>query len=309
MTESSSAGRSPAARVLGALGLGLILLLAWRFVAEPEFVPSMDPERPGRASAGKPVRICSVTLATDELLADLVPRDRIAGVTFLVDDPAQSNVVGRYPASIPRVRGNIEQIMAVKPDLVCVASYNLAEFLELLRQCKLPVFRNENIHSFDEVLAGMEALGKRVGEPHRAAVLVADARKRLGDLAKRLAAAPRPRVLYWSGGFTTGKATTIGEIIERAGGANLGAELGIEGEGPIAVERVLAADPDVFLVGVLPGGTAGAGLSKVPALLTLRAVKEGRIVSLEPRLLTTLSLHLVDAAEALARQLHPDCFR
>jgi iron complex transport system substrate-binding protein len=34
-----------------------------------------------------PVRIASLTLATDEMLAELVPTERIVCVTYLADDP------------------------------------------------------------------------------------------------------------------------------------------------------------------------------------------------------------------------------
>jgi len=47
--------------------------------------------------ASTPRRIVSLTLATDEILLDLVPVERIAGVTNLVDDPEIPHAAGSYP--------------------------------------------------------------------------------------------------------------------------------------------------------------------------------------------------------------------
>src|SRR5579872_91380 len=78
------------------------------------------PEAP--PAAGTPRRIVSLTLATDEMLLDLVPVERVIGVTFLVDDPEISNVAGRYPPDVPRLRqGDAERIVGMQPDLVCLA--------------------------------------------------------------------------------------------------------------------------------------------------------------------------------------------
>ena len=92
----------------------------------------------------KPARIASLSLATDEMLAELVPVERIVGVTFLADDPEISNVAGHYPGRNPRLRDmNVERIVALAPDLVCVAPYNTADALRLLERSGLSLYRNE----------------------------------------------------------------------------------------------------------------------------------------------------------------------
>ena len=51
-----------------------------------------------------PRRIVSTYLAADEILAELVPPERIAGVSIFADDPVISNVAGVYP---PRCRASV----------------------------------------------------------------------------------------------------------------------------------------------------------------------------------------------------------
>jgi len=119
------------------------------------------------------------------MLADLVPVERVVGVTFLADDPEISNVAGHYPARILRLRDmNVERIVALAPDLVCVAPYNTADALRLLERSGLALYRNEALEGIDAIEAGVSRLGERVGEPERARTLVASLqapRRRLAD--------------------------------------------------------------------------------------------------------------------------------
>src|SRR5262249_37762518 len=155
------------------------------------------------------------TLATDEILDELVPRTRVVTVTELADDPGISNVAGRYPREVLRVRdANPEKLIALAPDLVCVASYNTADTLELLARSGLSIYRNEAVWSLDEIEAGIRTLGERVGEPRRGLEMAERMHARRRALADRLRDVPeRPRVLFWSAGFTAGRDSTIDDII------------------------------------------------------------------------------------------------
>ncbi len=262
------------------------------------------------ATPGPPKRVCSLTLATDEMLAALVEPGRVVGVSRFVDHAGISNVAGHYPASVPRIRADLEQIIALRPDLVCVASYNSADFLEMLRRSNLPVFRHEETHTFGGVMRDLTALGERVGAQEKARRVVADMEGRLRALQDTLArVSARPRVLYWSDGWTAGGRTTVGEMIERAGGINAAGEMGVEGMAEVSVERAMAADPDVLLLVAWKAGEPATAEELPPALRTLRAVREGRVVSVEGRALSAASQFVVDGAERLARRLHPECFQ
>ena len=257
-----------------------------------------------------PVRIASLTLATDEMLAELVPTERIVCVTYLADDPEISNVPGRYPERTPRLRDtNPERIMALAPDLVCVAPCNTADSLKLLERSGLSIYCNDGFHTIAEIEAGVQQLGERVGEPERARKLVEhmrDVRRRLAD---RLHDLPhRPRVLYWSAGFTAGRGTTIDDIIREGGGVNVAAELGLEGSAEISPERIVAADPEIVLLSRWKADERQSQVANHPILRQLRAVRESHVIAIEGRYLTSVSQFVVEGAERLARALHPGRF-
>jgi iron complex transport system substrate-binding protein len=258
----------------------------------------------------KPLRIASLTLATDELLAELVPPGRVVTVTAFADDPEISNVAEHYPRSIPRARdASPERIIALKPDLVCVAPYNTADSLELMARSGLSIYRNESVTSIAEIEAGLEQLAARVGEPARGRAMVERIRERRRRLADRLRGVTRrPRVMFWSAGFTAGRGSTIDDVIREGGGVNVAAELGLAGSAEIAPERVVAANPDVVLLTRWKGDDRQGQIANHPILRQLPAVREGRTIEIEGRYLTSVSQFIVEGAERLARALHPAHF-
>lgn len=265
---------------------------------------------PPPAAAPAPQRIASLTLGTDELLAELVPVERIAAVTYLVDDGEISNVAGHYPASIPRLRDTVpERVIGLAPDLVCVAPYLSADFLTVLERAGLAVYRNEAYHGFDDIENGIVALGRRIGEPEQARRLAERMRERRKQLAERVGdVARRPRVLYWAAGFTSGRQTTIDDIIREAGGMNVAAERDWQGPVAIAPEQVIAAAPDWMLVSRWSADDREGRIENHALLRNLPAVREQRVIAIEGKYLLSVSHHALEGAERLARRLHPERF-
>jgi iron complex transport system substrate-binding protein len=263
---------------------------------------------PAPAPVQMPQRIVSLTLATDELLAELVPPERIAGVTYLVDDAEISNVAGRYPAAVPRLRDTApERVLALGGDLVCVAPYNSADFLHLLEHSGVPTYRNSATHSLDEIEAGILALGERIGEVERARQLVERMQQRRERLARRLRGLEaRPRVLFWSAGFTAGSGTIIDDLIRAAGGRNAAAERGLKDSTEMAPEQVIATDPDYVLTARWAGDPGQGSIAEHPLLRSLPAVRDRRVIVIEGRYLLSVSHHVVEGAERLAAVLHPE---
>jgi iron complex transport system substrate-binding protein len=263
------------------------------------------PTAPPRPSPPPPARIASLNLAADEILIELVPADRLVMVTSFADDPENSNIVGRIPAGIPRIsRAKMERLVEVHPDLAVVSQYSEADFLHLLSESGVAHHRVV-VNRMKDVPDQIRALGQATGTDEAAGRLVTKYEGALADLDRRLEGAPRPRVLLWSEPYTAGTETVMGDVIERAGGMNLARELGVTGFTPVPVERAFTSNPDFIVV---REGKPRANLLAHPILSKLAAVQKGHIVEMPGRYLSTLSHHTADAAEFLARALHPDRF-
>lgn len=253
----------------------------------------------------KPQRVASINLSADEVLVAILPLERLVSVTRWADAEGTSNVVGRVPPAVHRfVKADMEQLVALRPDLVVVSEYTDADFMKQLERSGLHVHRMLGLNTLAGVRGAILDLGRAVGEDAAARRLVAGYDAKLAELGRRLAGASKPRVMYWSGNMTAGADTAIGALIETAGAVNLGREMGVVGIEPPGAERAFVADPDAVLVGTWPGSKEA--LTGHPLLSKWKAVREGRIVALRTELLVALSQYTADAAWELAHLLHPD---
>jgi iron complex transport system substrate-binding protein len=246
-----------------------------------------------------------MNLAADEVLVAILPPERLVSVTQWADSAETSNIVGRVPASAYRFqKADMERLVALHPDMVVVSEYTDADFLDLVTRSGMRVHRMQGLDSLPGIRQAILDLGRDVGEPEAAARLVASFDATLADLAKRLAGATRPRLLYWSSGMTAGADSSIGSLIECAGAVNVGRELGLQGVVSVGAERAFAAAPDAVLVGTWP--LAEESVQEHPLLSKLKAVHEGHVVALRTELLVALSQYAADGCWGLAHQLHPD---
>jgi iron complex transport system substrate-binding protein len=253
----------------------------------------------------RPNRIASLNLSADEVLVEILPQERLVSVTQWADDPGTSNVAGRVPATAYRFqKADMERLVALAPDLVVVSEYTDADFLRLVETSGIRWHRMQGLDSPTGVRAAIADLGRAVGAEAGAARVLVGYDATLTDLARRLAGAPRPRVLYWSGEMTAGADTAIGALIETAGGVNVGREMGVHGIAPPGAERAYVSDPDVILVSSWPGSVQA--VKEHPLLSGLRAVRQGRVVVMPNELLVALSQYTANACWELASRLHPD---
>lgn len=257
------------------------------------------------AADAVPRRVASMNLSADEILVEILPKGRLLAVTRFADEPGTSNIAGRVPPSVFRFqKADMERLVALAPDLVVVSEYTDADFLKLVERSGMRWHRMEGLDSIAGVRQAILDLGRVVGAQDAARGLVARYDATLAELTRRLAGAPRPRVLYWSGEMTAGADTAIGALIECAGARNVGREIGVQGVTPPGAERAFLADPDVILVSSWPGMLEA--VKAHPLLSQLRAVRGGRVVVLPNERLIALSQFTADACWDLASLLHPD---
>ena len=265
-----------------------------------------------------PRRIASLTLMTDEILVDLVEAERLVAVTVMADDPAISNVAGRIAAGPRRLALSVEQLLALAPDLVFLASWSDADSVRQLRDAGISVYRVASPRSIDAVKAAVAEIGRIVGAPQRAAALVRGMEETLDRVRtrlERLAPQQRVRVLdYDPSGSSFGRGSSWDDIVRRAGCVNAVGELAADAWGRVSLsqEALIALDPDAI---VLPGWTwndpqgarrAYARFASDPAFRNLRAVRGGRLLLADERHRLSTSHHVVEAVEDLAAFAYPE---
>lgn len=202
-----------------------------------------------RAQSRCPSRIISLTLASDEMLVDVLgDRKRIAALTYFAADPSISNVTEKA-RDIPRTRANLEQVLGKSPDLVIVAGHTSPNIREHLEKAGVRTLVLGETVSLESIKRNIMKVGAAVCEGAAAKRLVEDMERRIGEAARRIPrGAPAPSILFYGApGFTVGGATTISDIIESSGGVNAAAREGLRGHMNISTEYIVETDPDIVL--------------------------------------------------------------
>ncbi|MBN3562138.1 ABC transporter substrate-binding protein [Aliamphritea spongicola] len=257
-----------------------------------------------------PRRIVSMTIGTDEILARLVPPDRVVGITGLADYPSLSNVTGHYPPATKRLQGNIEEILSLEPDLVFIASYTQAETVRQLLGAGIPVVRLTDFSSFKDLATNIRLVAAATGSSPKAEQQLTELQQLLNRIKNTYRNAPQPRVLYYNlDGTTTGPGTTIDEIIRLADGFNVISETGIQGSQTISEELAISLAPDIILMGTgAPDNqdSTAMQLMQRPAWKNVPAVINRQVYSLKGAWLLSTSQYSWLAIEPVARLLHPE---
>ena len=199
-----------------------------------------------RSGAGAAARVASRTVFADEVLWALGPaiRERVIGLSPMVDDPRYSTVAGQWPEATPRLGLNPEELLALAPDLVILASYSAPEYVAAI-EGSTRVLVLDDFTGFAGYRDGVRRIGQALGEPAAAAALIEQFAAREAALAAtRPPADARPSVLAWDYGYVPGSATSFDDAARCAGFVNLAALKGVSyamKSGIIAAEQVAQA--------------------------------------------------------------------
>lgn len=243
---------------------------------------------------------------------------------------AGAQVVGRdefsdYPEaakSLPSVGGsmgnyNLEQIAALKPDLVLAAEINTPEQVKALSDLGLTVYYLPNPKTLEDLYTNLETVAKLTGHQSDAATLTASLKARVTAVDEKIAPiSARPTVFYEIDAsdpakpYTAGPGTFVDLLIMRAGGTNFSIAAGIKDAYPqVSLEQVVAANPNMILLGDALYGATPESVAQRPGWDTLDAVKNKQIFAFDDNLVSRPGPRLVDGLEALAKLLHPGLFK
>lgn len=227
----------------------------------------------GAAAGAAPQRIVSIHSCTDQLLLTLVPRHRIAALSYLAIRPDLSSL-WREAQGIPQVRPSAEEVLALKPDLVLAGSFRDRHTVELLDQFGIKVVTLPPADDFAAVRQQVRQVATAVGEQHRGEAVLAAMDRELAQLATT---APRTGVFYWQGGYTSGSGTLAHAVMRAARMVNVAAVAGLEGSGYLPLERLLVEQPQWLITSDYKRDvpTLGSRMLHHPAL---RSVPSGEFV-------------------------------
>ena len=242
-------------------------------------------------------RVVSLIPATTELLFAIGADAAVVGRTSYCDYPARAKTV---PDLGDGIKPNVEAVIASRPDLVIL--YNSGQNAGIagrLRDLGIAALRL-NTDALASVPRVARILGRLTGHERAADSLVVVFDTALAS-ATRLPAGPRPKVLLlvWEQPpMTIGRGSFLSELVERAGGENLFADVA-SSSGVVSIEAVAARNPDLIFTTV-EGPSAFASR---PEWQVVAAVREQRFLRVNGSEFNRPSPRSPQAIRELSRRL------
>lgn len=240
---------------------------------------------------------------------------------------AGEQVIGRdsfsnYPeaaADIQDVGGSMgdysfEVIASLNPDLVIATEINTPEQVKALEDLGLTVYYIKNPVQLDGLYPILETVGQLTGHDAEASALVKDLTARVAAVTETVAKAQTaPLVFYELDGsdpakpWTSGPNTFMDQLIQMAGGVNVGAVMQ-DAWAQISLEELLVQDPDLILLGDAAYGVTAEQVATRSGWQTLSAVQNYAIHPFNDDTASRPGPRMVDALEELAKLLHPELY-
>jgi iron complex transport system substrate-binding protein len=175
-----------------------------------------------------------------------------------------------------------------------------------------PVFLIK-VASYEESLHAFRAVGEAVGQKERAEELVAGTEAKVAEAKQSIVGKLQPKVLILTGSgrdvYAGSDASYVGSLVKLLGATNvLGAApqgAPIAGFGLVEVEQAAVTAPDVVLIVAGSQSDLRAQIQASPAWAESRAVRDGRVVSLDATtFLRSPGARAGDAVAELARVMY-----
>jgi iron complex transport system substrate-binding protein len=254
----------------------------------------------------EPQRIVSLTPATTEILFAIGAGPRVIATTDFDDYPPEAVALPDV-ASYQAV--DVEKIVGLETDLVIAGGnfFNDPAAIAQLRELGIPVVVTYAA-TVDGVLKDIELIGTAVGLDGPAGDLTASMQAGFDQVEAAVAVLPRPRVVYELDAttdiYTAADDSFVAEMIGLAGGEAI--TTGSPTDFAISIEKLIAADPEVIVLGDAAYGVTAEAVAARPGWGVMTAVKEGAIRPANDLVITRPGPRLVDGLRELTLAIHPD---
>ncbi len=280
--------------------LGLVLLAESGCRPAPEVgdpIAAGVPRASSWTSSGAQ-RVVTAALLPEDLLLGVLPTERWAGISFVVDWPSSTPNSALFPKSIPRVNGGAESILARAPDLVLLSDYNNVSTEFQLEDAGVRVERVPTPRTFSDLFRLWRDLGRLVDNEAGADAAAKEAEARFARLRD---AAPRKRVLLLFGRFAYSGDSIHSDCLRHIGLENA---IGQDPRGAtpeLSTEELATLRPELLFLSSPVAKPRRAAVDELPPELPYRLLPEEKrpvVVQFPDAWLGSLSQHALTACEA-----------
>jgi iron complex transport system substrate-binding protein len=260
-----------------------------------------------------PQRIVSLVPSTSEILAALNLQNKVVGVDYYTNYPAAmatkpkvSNANGDY---------NVEQIVALKPDLVLSYGGETKQYDTQLKNLGMDVV-DLPLSNLEQTLQEIDEVGALTHTETTAKALVSQLQQQINQIKHAVAGKPAPTVLLEVDDSTPGKPYVFGggsfgdEMAQDADAINIFHNNSSNGGYPqVTDEAIISANPQYIILTEEPAyGGNPALVYKRPGWGVIAAVKEHHVYYVNVDIMQRPGPRLVEGLRCLAQIVHPDAF-
>jgi iron complex transport system substrate-binding protein len=200
-------------------------------------------------SVAAPQHVVSTFLCTDEYVFRLVPRARIAALSFEAGDrhPVVSTIADKV-GGIAQIRPSTEAVLSLHPDLVVMYENTMPRVHANLVALGVKVLDVPWANSLADIRKTTLMVGERLDARDKAMAMLAEMDARLDAVRARAQRPPVRTLIYEPNGYAT-TGGVIGELMRLAGLENAAPGLKPTRSGTVPVESVIAAAPELLIFG------------------------------------------------------------
>ncbi|MGN7478204.1 ABC transporter substrate-binding protein [Solibacillus silvestris] len=253
-----------------------------------------------------PERIISLIPSNTEILFGLGLNEEIIGVSDNDNFPEEALTKEK----VGGMEFNLEQLIALQPDLVVAHESGLYNFNEegiaQLEAVGIPVFVVKDALTFEETYATIEQIGELTGKIPEAAEMIASIQKGIQDIEVKVADLEEKSVFVVVGTepelYAVGQDTFIDEMLETLNVENAVPELGWP---MYSAEQFVNSNPDAILVTYESDLDA---IEKNGAYAEMDAVKNGNIKLVDGDTTSRQGPRIVEGIKSLGEAIYPEVF-
>ena len=227
----------------------------------------------GAASAGP--RVVSLDQCADQYVLGLAPRGDIAGLSYRALAP--DSYLREAARGLPLRRADLESVLAARPAVVVREWGGDEGMVRRLQARGVRVVVIDDADDFDGVRANIRRVAAGLGRIAQGEALI---QRMNAELAAAKGAWRGRRAVYLTpGGFTAGRGTLVGAMMQAAGLANAAPAPGFA---PAPLEDLVLHPPDAVVLGFFDRGSVSTQHWSLAGHPALKATMRGRVVASLP---------------------------
>ncbi|MCH7320530.1 ABC transporter substrate-binding protein [Solibacillus sp. MA9] len=253
-----------------------------------------------------PERIISLVPSNTEILFGLGLNDQIIGVSDNDTYPEEALTKEKVGGT----EFNLEQIIALEPDLVLAHESGMYSFNEeaiaQLEAVGIPVFVVKDAKTFEETYSTIEQIGRITNKVQEAKDIIASMKEGIEEIEVKVADLEEKSVFIVVGTdpnlYAVGQDTFINEMLEVLNVENAVPELGWP---MYSAEQFVSSNPDTILV------TYENDIEEITtndAYAEMTAVKNGEVKLVDADTTSRQGPRLVEGIESIAEAIYPEVF-